>query len=490
MLDIKFIRENPEKVKEALTHKNVTGVDVDRLIELDQKRRSLLSEVERRQAEQNRNSDEVARAKAERNESAVRTLLERAVEIKVEIQKLQPDLEFTQREYDELMLRVPNIPMDDVPIGKSEKDNVVVREVWYDAVKSETDFTAPSEARGERSEREPRVKRAGDATNQNGLAREPRVKRAGEVWEVKTREEPYTVREEKTKQFTPPWPYDFAPRSYIDVAGKLDWIDTERAARVSGTRFGYVKREAALMELALVQLAVRLAVREGFTPVLPPVLIKPESMKAMGYVERGGDEIYYLPVDDLYLVGTSEQSVGPMHKNEVFQTADLPRRYIAFSPCFRREAGSYGRDTKGILRVHQFDKVEMVSYAVPGASVAEHQLLLRIEEDLMQTLRIPYRVLRICSADLGDPTAAKFDIEAWMPGQGEYRETHSTSNTTDFQSRRLNIKYRAKEGGTNFVHMLNGTAFAMGRMIIAIIENYQQKDGSVEMPEALKPLMI
>ncbi len=287
------------------------------------------------------------------------------------------------------------------------------------------------------------------------------------------------------------------PADYLAIATKLDLIDIERAAKVSGSRFGYLKNAAALLELALVNLAMKTAASEGFSPVIPPTLINEKSMWSMGYLERGRDEIYYLPADNLYLVGTSEQSIGPMHMDETFEEADLPKRYIAFSSCFRREAGSHGKDTKGILRVHQFDKVEMFSFTKPEDSEKEHRLLLSIQERLMQALKLPYRVVDICSGDLGDPAAAKYDIEAWMPGQnggkGEYRETHSTSNTTDYQARRLNIKYRSNVNGqmsnVKHVHMLNGTAFAIGRTLIAIIENYQTKEGTVKVPEVLAPYL-
>jgi seryl-tRNA synthetase len=214
-------------------------------------------------------------------------------------------------------------------------------------------------------------------------------------------------------------------------------------------------------------------------------MVNEKAMSAMGYLDRGGDEIYKTQ-DDLYLVGTSEQSVGPMHMDETFAHKDLPRRYVSFSTCFRREAGSYGKDVKGIIRVHQFDKMEMFVFCRPEDSVKEHQLLLSLEEKLMQLLKIPYRVLDICTADLGDPAAAKYDLEAWMPGQNQYRETHSTSNCTDFQAQRLNVRFRDKDGKINFVHTLNGTAFAVGRLLIAIIENYQQKDGSIMVPKALQ----
>lgn len=443
MLDIKFIRENPEKVKAALAHRNVTGVDLDRLLRLDQKRRSLIAEVDSLQAEQNRNSEEVAKAKREKDEAAARILLEKAVEIKVEIQKLQPDLEFTQREYDELMVRFPNIPADDVPVGKSEKDNVVIREVWFE----------------------------------------------GEAMRV--REEPYAIREEKEKKFIPPWPYQSQPGDYFKIAEQLDWIDTERAAKVSGARFGYLKRAAVLIEFALVELAFKTLLKEGFIPVVPPVLVKPEMLRAMGktkFIED--DDAFYLPVDDRYLVGSAEHTLGPMHAGETFAAGDLPRRYLAFSSCFRREAGSYGKDTRGILRVHQFDKLEMFSFVNPEESGREHDFLLFCQERLMQQLRIPYRVLLLSTGDMGWVDVKQYDVEAWLPGQGRYRETHSVSNTGDFQARGINARYKTPGGENEFVHMLNATAFAIGRMIIAIIENYQRQDGTVAIPEALKPYMI
>jgi len=211
-------------------------------------------------------------------------------------------------------------------------------------------------------------------------------------------------------------------------------------------------------------------------------------MIGMGYLDRGSDEVYHLEKDDLYLVGTSEQSIGPMHMDEIFKEEELPKRYAGFSTCFRREAGAYGKDTKGILRVHQFDKVEMFSFCHPSESEKEHQLFLEIEEDLTKKLELPYQVINICTGDLGDPAAKKWDIEVWLPGQNQYRETHSTSNCTDFQARRLNIRYRQQDE-LKFVHTLNGTALAIGRMLIAIIENYQQKDGSIKIPEVLKKYM-
>jgi len=312
------------------------------------------------------------------------------------------------------MLQIPNLPLDDVPFGKDERENVVSKE-WG----------------------------------------------------------------EKTK-------FDFKPKNYLEIAENLDLIDLKRAAKTSGTRFSFLKREAALLEFALVNLAFENLIPEGFVPVIPPFMIKPEPFRGMGYLERGAEEVYYLPKDDLYLIGTAEQIIGPMHMDEVLDEKELPKRYVGFSSCFRREAGSYGKDTKGIFRVHQFDKVEMFSFCRPEKSKEEHLLFLKMEEKLMQALEIPYRVVQMCTGDLGDPAAAKYDLEAWLPSEDRYRETHSTSNCTDFQSRRLNIRYKGKDGKLDFVHTVNGTAFAIGRTLIAIIENYQQKDGSVVVPEVLQ----
>jgi seryl-tRNA synthetase len=284
--------------------------------------------------------------------------------------------------------------------------------------------------------------------------------------------------------------FDFKPKDYLELAKLHDLVDMERAGKVSGSRFGYLKNEVALLEVALLQYGLSVTLRHGFTPVIPPVFVNEKAMSAMGYLEHGGEEeTYHFEKDGLYLVGTSEQSVGPMHMDETFGPNELPRRYVAFSTCFRREAGSYGKDTKGILRVHQFDKLEMVVLTTPEESDAEHEKLLAIEEELMQALKLPYQVIKMCSADLGDPAARKYDIEAWIPSEGKYRETHSCSTTTDFQSRRLNIRFKRPDGKPEFVHMLNGTVFSMNRPIIAILENYQQADGTIAIPEVLQPFM-
>jgi seryl-tRNA synthetase len=283
-----------------------------------------------------------------------------------------------------------------------------------------------------------------------------------------------------------PTKFNFKPKDHLEIGEKLGIIDVQRAAKISGARFYFLKNEGALLEFALRQLAFEILLKEGFIPVIPPVLIKKEVMKGLGYMEKGGDEdMYIFEKDDLVLVGTAEQSIVSMHKDEVLEEKELPKRYVGFSTCFRREAGSYGKDTRGILRAHQFDKIEMVSYVRQGEDDKEHEYLLSLEEKLLQALEIPYQVVKMCTGDLGFPAARKYDLEAWVPSENKYREVTSTSTTTDFQSRRLNIKYSAKQNKTEFVNILNGTAFST-RPIVAILENYQQEDGSVLIPKVLQ----
>jgi len=406
MLDINFIRENPGKVKEACKKKQVR-VDVDEILQLDKTKRELMTEMEMLRAEQNK----ISRGGKENN-----VLIVQAKEIKEKIKSMEPDLEKVDAELKSMLLLLPNIPFDEVPVGKDDSGNIVLRQV----------------------------------------GRKPLF------------------------LFT-------KPKDYMELGKNLDLIDTERAGKVAGSRFGYLKRQLPVLEFALVKLVMDTAQKEGFIPVIPPVMLKDEMARGTGYFEAGDrGEAYFLPDDNMYLVGTSEQSLVSMHADEILSESDLPLRYVAFSTCFRREAGSYGKDTKGILRVHQFDKLEMVIFSKPEDSKNEHKLLLSVEEKLMKTLGLPYQVINICTGDLGRPAAAKFDIETWLPSEKKYRETHSTSNCTDFQSRRLNIKYRDKAGKNNYVHILNGTAFAIGRILIMIMENYQQKDGSIKVPKALQ----
>ena len=405
MLDIKFIRENPEKVKKACRAKK-EEVDIDRLLKLDKEYLKLLQKLE----ELRHKRREVSKKPPKKGATLKYS--------KEELKKYEDETRKVKEERDRLLLEVPNLPALDVKFGQSENDNEIIR-----------------------------------------------------TWGKKTT-------------------FDFKPLDYLVLAESLNLIDVKRASKVSGTRFGYLKNEAALLEFALVNFALATLMKEGFRPVVPPVLINEDSMLGMGYLAHGGEEeTYHLTKDGLYLTGTSEQSVGPMYKDEVLSEEELPKRYVAFSSCFRREAGSWGKDTKGIFRVHQFDKVEMFSFTTPKDSIKEHDYFLSLEEKLVQALGIPYQVVKMCTSDLGNPAARKFDIECWIPSQGKYRETHSTSCCTDYQARRLNIKYKDKAGKKNFVHTVNGTAFAIGRTIIALIENFQEKDGSILVPKALRPYM-
>jgi len=410
MLDIKFIRQNPDIIKEGCRKKQVK-VDIDRLLEVDKKRREVLQALEDMRAQKNKSSKEISGTKVEKEKQKI---ILKMRELDKNSDRLNGDLKELNEEFKKLMFQIPNLPLADVPVGENEKDNVVLKEVG-----------------------------------------------------------------EKPK-------FDFEPKDYLELAERLDLIDVKRAAKIAGSRSGFLKRELVLIEFALIKLAFDTLMKEGFVPILPPVMLKPEMAKGTGYFEAADiEDAYFLPKDNLFLIGTAEQSLLTMHANEILDEKELPRRYLGFSTCFRREAGSYGKDTKGILRVHQFDKAEMFSFTKPEDSIKEHQFFLEMEEKLMSALKIPYRVVNICTGDLGRPAAAKYDIEAWLPSENRYRETHSTSNCTDFQARRLNIRYRDKSGNLNFVHTVNGTAFSQ-RPILAIIENYQQKDGKILIPEVLQ----
>jgi len=278
--------------------------------------------------------------------------------------------------------------------------------------------------------------------------------------------------------------FKFEPKDYLELAGGM--IDIERAAKVSGSRFGYLVGDVVLLEFALVRFVMEKLAPHDFVPVVPPVLIKPGPMKGMGktkFIEEG--DAFHVGADDLYLVGTAEDTIGSMHMGETLDEKALPLRYVGFSTAFRREAGSYGKDTKGILRVHQFDKVEMFSFTKAEDSLKENDFLLERQEEIMSDLGLPYRVVHIASGDMGFAASNQFDIEAWIPSEGKYRETHSCSNTTDFQSRGLGIKYNAG-GESRYIHTLNATGVAIGRTIIAILENYQTKDGKVKVPKVLQ----
>lgn len=399
MIDTKYIKENKNEVIKGIKAKGFS-VDIDLMLKLDESRNAIKRQIEE--------------LNAKRKKIAADKNIERGKKIKADLADLEKDEKILAEKFDTILRKVPNLPLPEVPIGKDETDNIVLKE-------------------------------------------------AGE----------------KRK-------FDFLVKDYMELGEKLGWIDTKRAGKAIGSRFGYILRDAVDLEFALVGFAFDVLKKEGFIPIIPPVLLKPEAIRGMGYLDYNKDEIYHLEKDDLYLIGTSEQAIGAMHMNETLDAKSLPLRYVGFSSCFRREAGSYGKDTKGILRVHQFDKVEMFSFTKPEDSKKEHEFLLSMEEKLMETLEISYRVLQICTGELGFQAANKYDIEAWLPGQNQYRETHSTSNVTEFQSRRLNIKYKNPATNKNeYVHTLNGTAFAIGRIIIAIMENYQQRDGTIKIPMVL-----
>ena len=402
MLNIKFIRENSQKVKEGAAKKQVK-VDIDRFLEIDKQLRNLQQEIDQLRSERNKLGKDDQ---------------EKGRELKERLKVLEENFAGLLKERTVLHNKIPNIPFEDVLVGKDDSENAVFKTVG------------------------------------------------------------------KVPKF------DFTPKEHFELGQDLDIIDIERATKVAGSRFYFFKNEAALLEMALVNFVFAKLVKKGFVPVIPPVMIKPQEAAMMGFIEnpedeRGDDEAYYLEKDKLYLTATSEQSLGVMHASETI-ALDKPKKYVAFSTCFRRESGSYGKDTKGIFRVHQFDKMEMFVYCKPEDSEKEHKQLLAIEEELMKDLQIPYQVINICTGDLGKPAARKYDIEAWMPGQQRYRETHSTSNCTDYQARGLEIRYKDSNNEMQFVHTLNGTAFAMGRIIVAILENYQQKDGSVKIPKVLQ----
>lgn len=424
MIDITFIRNNPNMVRDGLRKKQKNPALVDEFLAVDEKWRAESTAIDVLRAQLNAFSKE--------------RKIDEAKTVKGRIKKKESVVMALEIERNALLQKFPNMPAVDVPVGTDESNNVVLREV---GIKPQ---------------------------------------------------------------------FDFQPLDYLTIAERLSIIDVKHAAEVAGSRFGYIKGTAALLEFALVQFAMKHLVKKGFIPVIPPAMIKPAVFMGMGRLAADQkDERYYLPADDMYLVGSAEHTVGPLHMNELLRAKDLPKRYVAFSTCFRREAGSYGKDTKGILRVHQFDKVEMFSFSAPEKSDEEHQFLLSCQEELLQELKLPYRVVEVCAGDMGWTDAKQYDLETWLPGQpsakadalvqskGVYRETHSCSNTTDFQARGINCRYSSdrnpdgivgvRVGANHYAHMLNATGFAIGRTIIAIIENYQKADGTFAIPEVLKP---
>lgn len=426
MVDIQFIRDNIEAVKQAAQNKNVS-VDIDKLLELDHKRRELLQQVEKLRKARNENASQM------QNGQPSPELVAEGKRIKESLGELETQLEPTESEYASILKSVPNIPLDFVPIGSTEDDNVVQKTV-------------------------------------------------GDV-----------------PKFT------FKPKSDAELGQINDSFDKERAAKVSGARFVYIKGDLVQMQFAIIQFVLQTLSDQSiiqkiiddqglklsakaFTPVLPPAMVKTEPYEASGRLDAE-EMTYKLSQDELWMNASAEHSMCTMYMNETLDEDQLPIRYVAYSTSFRREAGSYGKDAEGIFRMHQFDKIEMEVFSTAETGLEEHKLLVAIQEYLVQKLGLPYQLIQKCTADIGKPNAQGVDINTWMPAQGEYRETHTADYMTDFQARSLKTKVKRTSGTLEFVHTNDATAFALGRILKAIMENYQQEDGSIVVPEVLRPFM-
>lgn len=415
MLDIQFIRDNAELVKQNAKNKNQNPAVVDNLLSADTTRRRLIAQAEKIRAERNQLNEKLKKGRTDE-------LIGQSKALKAELETVEPALKQAEEVYADLMLQIPNVVLPEVPVGKDEKGNIVVRE-WG-----------------------------------------------------------------KKPQF------DFTPKDHLELGTKNGWLDLDRGAKVAGFRGYYLKGEAALLQVKLMQYALRKFVEKGYTPLIPPVVDKRQAFVNTGHFPWGEQETYKLaedetdPQNDYFLAGTAEIPLVSYYAGETLREKDLPIKMVGFSPCFRREVGSYGKDTRGFYRVHEFWKIEQVvlCQADLEESKSWHEKMLKYTEELLQDFGIPYRVLLMCTGDMGEPQAKKYDIEAWMPGRGSYGEVASDSIMTDFQSRRANIRYQAGDGTIKFVHMLNNTALASTRTLIALWENFQQKDGSVKLPDVLK----
>ncbi|MEV6821800.1 serine--tRNA ligase [Nocardiopsis dassonvillei] len=411
MIDLRALREDPERLRASQRARGEDPSVADRLLGLDADRRSALSRFETLRAEQKSVGRSVSKASSEEREE----LLTRAKALAAEVKEAEAEAGRLADELDALLSGVPNLVEEGAPEGGVDDFRIL-----------ETVGTPRS--------------------------------------------------------------FDFTPRDHLELGEMLGAIDMERGAKVSGARFYFLTGVGAQLELALLNMAMNQAVQAGFTPMIPPVLVRPETMEGTGFLGSHADEVYHLPADDLYLVGTSEVPLAGYHSGEILPADALPNRYIGWSPCFRREAGSYGKDTRGIIRVHQFNKVEMFVYTHPDQAHEEHKRLLAWEREMLDKLELPYRVVDIAGGDLGTSAARKYDCEAWVPTQETYRELTSTSNCTEFQARRLNVRFRDEDGKPRFAATLNGT-LATTRWIVAILENHQREDGSVVVPEALRPYL-
>jgi len=416
MLDLAFIRNHPDIVKDAARRRQVE-VDIEALLELDERIRALKHEVEDLRARQNRLSKQVR--DAGRDEELRQRLIGEGRQLSEAIKEREPQLREMEARLHDLLLLVPNIPDPSVPDGVDETENV-------------------------------------------------EIARWGE-----------------------PRRFEFPIKDHVTLMQDLDLLDIERGAKVAGSRSYVLKNDAARLELALLHFAMDRMVAKGFTPLVVPALAKAFAFEGTSHFPRGREQVYEIEKDELFLVGTAEVSVTGMFSGEILREEELPLRFAAYSPCFRREAGTYGKDTRGIMRVHQFNKVEqyVICRNDHEESVYWHETLRANAEEILQALELPYRVVVLCTGDLGDAKVKGYDLEAWVPSEGRYRETHSDSYFHDYQARRANIRYRDSEGRVRFVHTLNNTALATPRIMIPLLENHQQPDGSVRLPEALRPYM-
>lgn len=414
MLDINFIRNNPEVVKEGIRKKRMK-VDIDELLSVDSDIRHLKTEVENLRADRNRISKDVSKSSGIEREELILEIKR----VKDNLTEKEPKLKELEERFEQLMLFVPNPPAPEVPEGDSDEENVLIRKV-------------------------------------------------GQVPQ-----------------------FDFSPKDHLELAESLDIVDMPRAVKFAGARMYFLKNEGALLEFALFKFALDHLVSKGLQPMIVPQLVRKEALIGTGFFPLGEEDTFFVEKDDLYLVGTAEVSLVSYHMDEILSESDLPKRYCGYSTCFRREAGSYGRDTRGFYRLHQFNKVEQVVICKndPEVSMTEHRLLLENAEEIMQALGLPYRVALACSGEIGQGQVLKHEIETWMPSRGKYSETHSCSTLHEFQARRLRIRYRGVDGKVKPCHTLNNTAVASPRILIPLLENFQNSDGSVTIPEVLRPLM-
>ncbi len=414
MIDIKFLRENPDVVRASQKGRGENVELVDQIIAIDEIKRAAINEFELLRQEQNVLSKSVGAAKGDEKTA----LLANAKELADKVKAADAKRGEVEEQAKQLVMQLSNLLDTEAPIG-GEEDFVTIEHVG-----TPRDFAKDG----------------------------------------------------------------FEPKDHVELGKLLGAIDTERGAKVAGSRSYYLTGAGAMLEFALVNYAIQSALKNGFTPVIPPVLVNPSAMEGTGFLGQAAENVYRIEKDDVYLVGTSEVPLAAMHMDEILPADKLPMRYAGYSSCFRREAGTYGKDTRGIIRVHQFDKVEMFSFCKPEDAKEEHKRLLQWEKDFLNAMEIPYRVIDVASGDLGSSATRKFDIEAWIPTQGAYREVTSTSNCTEYQARRLNIRYKDADG-TKAIATLNGTLVAIPRMIVAILENHQNADGTVNVPAALQPFL-